>query len=229
MSFVEKANKFKTQSITVNGKSLEDAQIVIPVKYTSSEYRTAVYIQQHLSEYTGYRLPIVDDNTGVGENEILIGKTTRTKETPGFCEYMIGINGASLFLVAGNTYAYDKALTVFKENIVPLNNKAIELKMPSGGFLAREDIRSTLGNGTENILEHKGDLRIMSLNIWGYTKEKDGKQLEQRNMQNAEGILTYLPDIIGLQECSPAACSGEKSIVNLLSDVTGVQTCALPI
>lgn len=212
------SNSFKINTLKLGDADITSAQIVIPENYTASEYRIAVYLREHLMKLTGCRFPLVYDNAALSGHDIFVGKTKKTTVMPEVSEYEISTDGESLFIVAGSSYAYDDALKAFKKEIVPSTAENINIAIPENGIIINRDISSSLSGGTKNILVRKGEIRVMALNIWGSENGTDGKSpISQRNMQNAELILTYLPDIVGLQECSPAARSGKTGIIKLLS------------
>jgi len=208
-------SSYRIKTLNLLGKNIGEYSIVIPQNYTISEYRTALFIKQHIMQNEGSILDIVYDNETEKENEILIGKTNRTTITTDTCSYIIKAENSKLQILAGNCYAYDSALEAFTEDLVSIKESSISI---DSGILAQSDITATLSEGTQNILNCSGDVRIMSSNIWGNSSGSTTEfPIAQRNMQLSEIFLNYLPDVIALQECSPTARFGNTSIIKLLS------------
>lgn len=209
---------YRIDSFDILGTDAGSYSVVVPAKYTASQYRTAVFIRQYILENYGTPLPLVTDDEARSENEILIGGTNRASVADtGTFGWKIEATERYLSISAGSCYAYDAALDAFINDLASYLKKDISL---GAGILAQGDASAALKNGAENILTKEGDVRIMASNIWGNSSGSTGEfPVSGRNKQHAELFLLYLPDVLALQECSPAARSGDTDIAGLISGV----------
>ena len=132
---------------------------------------------------------VVENN----EREILIGKTNRKESqdvlaTLSADQYVIKWVGLKLVIIGYDDYAAATAVKEFTDKYVSGGN---DLVFPT----------DTVITGTASVqkifLTEGADLRVMSYNLAGTTKE-----YATRKEYIADSILYYLPDVIGFQECS---------------------------
>lgn len=69
----------------------------------------------------------------------------------------------------------------------------------------------------KNVLRSGADVRIMSSNIWGNCKKEC--PIADRDDNLAVIYHRYLPDVIGMQECSPKSRAESPNIMDLVSDL----------
>lgn len=68
----------------------------------------------------------------------------------------------------------------------------------------------------ENASNIEADVRVMSSNIWGNCKKEC--PIADRDDHLAVVYHRYLPDVIGMQECSPKSRAEKPNIMELISD-----------
>lgn len=205
--------EYSIRSVKISGTELRDFCIVMPKKYTVSEYRAAILLRERISELYGAILPTVNDTESYG-HEIRVGKTARTDSAlPDGHKYEFSVSGGSLCLVAGSLYGYEDAVQAVGSLILPTSVKDQEL---NDGYSVGGDASKTFTDGTGYADRRLGEIRILINNMYGNCKAIHPR--EQRQRQLAELYLAYSPDVIGLQECNPLSRTGTYSIATLLTD-----------
>jgi len=133
----------------------------------------------------------------VAGKEILIGHTNRVESRDALAElaeesFVIKWIGEKLVIVGSDDYATKNAVTYFIENYVKTAT-GDELVIPADtNYIGKASLRKIdMAEGSE--------LRIMTFNIAGTTKEYDG-----RKDHIVTTILDYLPDVVGFQEANKA-------------------------
>jgi len=89
--------------ITIAGNPIEDYKIVISSDFPSA-LTAATELQTRIQKLTGFKLPIVGDNTSEGEYEIIIGKNSRVK------------SASKLGELQSEEYKNDRAITYLDGN-----------------------------------------------------------------------------------------------------------------
>lgn len=187
---------YKADAFTIGGVSLGRLQIVIPEEYSASEFRTAVLLQQYLKTSTGYDLTIKKGSADAdAEGKILIGQSLCTKANATAAHsWSVAVNGATLEIAAESFYGYEAVQKALQNQIftAKAENKT----------LTDETAFSGVGAPAEAVLSHDGDIRIMFNNIHGSCDPTEFPVKPVAQMMS-EVYKEYLPDILGLQECSP--------------------------
>lgn len=185
----------KTDDFTIGGVGLGRAQIVIPLVYSASEYRTAAVLQQHLKTLTGYELAIKEGSADQSaEGKILIGTSLCTKvDVTAAHSWAIAVNGTTMEIAAESYYGYEAVQTALEKQVFA---KKVEDKAMTDTFAL-----SGVGSATEAVSSHDGDIRIMFNNIHGNCSITE-YPVEPVAMMMSEVFKEYLPDVLGLQECS---------------------------
>ena len=131
--------------------------------------------------------------TTVEGKEILIGNTNRTESRDALAElgeneYVIRWSGDKLVIIGSDNYTTKVAVDAFIEQYVNTSE---------GDKLALPVDLNDKGTATvQNIeLAEGSDIRIMTFNIAGTTKEAD-----VRRAYIITAVMDYLPDVIGFQE-----------------------------
>lgn len=212
---------YKSDSFTVGGVPLGRLQIVIPGGYTVSEYRTAVLLQQSLKTLTGYELTIKKGKADAdAEGRILIGRSLCQKANASAAHsWSVAVSGTTLEIAAESFYGYEAVQTALQKEI-------FTAKAENKSFTDDTSFSGT-GRPADAVLSRDGDVRIMFNNIHGSCNTTEFP-VEPVAMMMSEVIGEYLPDVLGLQECSPAM-RGEGDIVSHLApEYTEVNVTASP-
>ncbi|MBQ9080078.1 MAG: endonuclease/exonuclease/phosphatase family protein [Clostridia bacterium] len=158
-------------------------------EYISEEATKAVSLKTDFDKNAGRDGTIENDN-----KEILIGSTNRKESkdvlaTLGDKEYVIKWVGNKLLILGADDYATAQAVAEFIKQYLGSAQESLTVAA---------DVNIT---GTASIqkfmLEDGADLRIMSFNIAGTSKEYD-----DRKSNMIQVILDYLPDVAGFQEAN---------------------------
>lgn len=196
------------------GEPIENYRIVIPADADIAVRRCATAIAARLTKLTGIRYPLLTDAeaTDAGAYEILIGNTARTTVTVDPYSYDISAAGKTVQVVADSWYAYEEAAYIFTTDIAPLRKPDPITEQTH----RRANLTAELQKTSGSLFEKSGEVRVLIHNIWGNTS--DGR-IADRMYQTAAVYEGYMPDVIGLQECSPGARGGSSSIIKLLGEL----------
>ncbi len=122
-------------NITVADVNIGKYNIIVP-KYNLSYYLMcqAEALQSYVYENTGYKLPLLRDDTAESEYEIVIGDCNRSgvKAFSDYTEYAIAYEGNKVFINGGRNYSAAYAVQLFCEGIKSTPQLAAENK--SGNF-----------------------------------------------------------------------------------------------
>lgn len=181
------SGKYDFDTVLLNGVSVNKYKIVYPAFVTSGENNIAVYLQNYITEKTGYVLKCENDETAVSEYEIQIGETSRVTDSMRAERDGAGYSKEHTYI--GKT---DKGIWLYG------NGK-------SGMYVAFERLLSAMSEGDKNITLEipsslcepiKGlDLSVMSYNV--YYDLSDTKR-------NPDDVIATVkqksPDVFGLNE-----------------------------
>jgi len=185
-----------------SAEQLAEYKLVVAAQNDSAA-RLASELEQSIKDACGVELQIVDDSTAASEKEIVIGKTARSEydvlnDLAGM-EYTIAVNGSKVVLGGNTTTATSLAVDAFTDAFLP-NDFSDVCKIPS------EYNKVTVGTillegGEDPALTEGADLRVMSFNILAELwDEKAAATMPGRDEHVANIILSYQPDVVGLQE-----------------------------
>lgn len=188
---------YRVEGLSIGGESLGQFTIVVPDKYTLSEYRTAVVLQQHILQTAGYSIPVKTEEEASSERipRICVGKSL-SPHTVTAHEYAIGIEGKTMYISAESFLGYEAAQAVLSNRVFHAKNETPQM----------DDSFVLTGDGADRAtapLTADGDLRLMFSNIHGYDQDNGQTPVKEASQQLAELFLTYLPDVLGTQEFSP--------------------------
>lgn len=206
--------KYKLAEFKCLGADMKDFSIVIPASASISERRSAILIADHIKNSYGANIQIVADSAAARTYEILIGKTNRTTVTVDPHEYVINASGTKLQILGESLYAYLEAISCFKSTIASVAKSSVVI---NNGDNYRVDVSTGFSGGTQNVLSKSGEIRVLFNNVYGNC-DNSLYPVAQRSEMLAEMFLEYMPDVIGLQECSPYSRS-TPNIITLLSSV----------
>ena len=172
-------------------------------------------VATRIKRQMGMELSVVSDATGAQDCEILIGLTSRSESKTAFSglspiKYCIRAVGKKLVIGAPTDMALENGLDAFlfeyfgTSEYTDALNFSEDCNIEAVAYFKRDG--AALYKGT--------DLRIMSWNmlteLWN-----DKIPVDVRDEQAAAAILYYCPDVIGMQEITPA---WYDTLENLLGD-----------
>ena len=183
------------------GNHLSKYRIVIPKAANKAEKELATVLIKEISTHTGFQLTQVTDAVPVGTYEIIIGRTNRELsaslyEGLGVSEYRLKSEGNLLYVAYGSYLAYTSAIEALKGVYRTANMNKVELSgtVDEVYGLTKKDPKQ---------------IRVMSTNVLFTSTDRPPLSSDARQYVNAECYLTYMPDIIGVQE----ACANNRSIL----------------
>ncbi|MBQ3482724.1 MAG: endonuclease/exonuclease/phosphatase family protein [Clostridia bacterium] len=192
---------YPINEVKVGGLTLDRHSIVIPEDYDVNELYTAVSLQQLLKSSTGYDLPVVTPDHVETVGQIRIGASICEKaRASAEHSYAIVGNGTTLEIVASSYLGWEGVQRALSTEIF-VSGKACMLDSST-------NIKGNNRGGATAPLNTQGDLRIMFNNTYGGIGAPDFPH-EQRMEQLAEVYLTYMPDVLGLQEVDRDNGAGE--------------------
>lgn len=178
-------------------------KVIRPEQTNNVMIELAVGFMNTLNETYKSKIGISDDWTkNVGADgfvttdafEILIGDTNRresaqAKEQMGNNDYIICTIGNKLVIQGKSIYNVKYAVEQFVTSYVTAAGEALVLDLSE----------PVVGMGTSQgiSLSEGADLRIMTFNVLG-----SGQEPLKRAPNIQETILTYMPDVVGFQECN---------------------------
>ncbi len=204
---------YRIKSITILGTPIEKFSVVLPKKYNASEYRTSVFLRDHIKKNAGAELPLIYDNDSA-EFEIRIGRTNRSTDLPTGQTYSIKTANGALQIAGASMFAYEELQTYLTGELLDPSTKEIVF---DESFSVSGDVTDTLKNGAENVLSRSGEIRVMFNNMYGNSQAIHPRP--QRQLQIGELFGQYLPDVLGLQECNANNRGGDKGIDTQLRDL----------
>lgn len=188
-------DKFSEYRIVYNGKDNESI-----AKQIASEIKKAY----------GVEMEYVDDSTAPQDKEIVLGITNRviTGVNVSSSEYKMITKGSKLYIIANKNSILSAACDAFMNDFIlegcsysPIVPKELDktLNLYAGG----ED--TSFADGT--------DIRIMSWNV--LFQVGSGSPIPGRDGRVCATILAFQPDVIGLQEATPAWYTALESGIGL--------------
>lgn len=201
--------KYSLGDISIGGKSLGHYKVQVASDCSISEWRTAVLLRQFVSEKIGYELELIEADSCNAPAVIRIGSAVCDSQPTAQHEYTISINGTTVELVAESLFGYTAIQRKLSNDVLYSTDRT--------GVKALDNASSIAGDGATYALspmEINGDVRIMYNNIHGQI-ENGTMPVQQPTEMLVELYLEYLPDVIGLQECT--SHSFNAGIVKLLS------------
>lgn len=201
--------EYPIEGITVGGVAPGQFSIVTSASPSISELRTAVELKSYLSGTLGYAVNVTDDKSVKTTAQIRVGQSLcETATAANAHDYAITVKGTTMEIAAESYLGYAAALDALKSNVFSRNNEKPAI----------DDSSSWSGNGADlakQPLASTGDVRVMFNNIHGHPADGDNPMpVEQPTQMLSELYLEYLPDVIGLQECTEN--SYNAGILNLL-------------
>ena len=183
-----KTGDYRFGTMTIDGAEISDYRIVYPENGTGLEKLLATKLQKAIADACGDLLEVVTDATGAdGTQEILIGKTNRSVllgELDGVTDGSgyTALEGGSVVLCGNNALGNATAVDAFLGCFAQAESaESMALQIPSGLHSAERE---------------NGAMSAMTFNVFV------GDMTAARMERVVENIVRYLPDTVGLQECS---------------------------
>ena len=167
---------------------------------------SAEYLSELIKEHCGIQLECITDNTVPTQKEIILGVTTRgeavlVKDLP-VLDYVIKVASKKIIIGASKDNVNKSAIDAFAKTFLSgiyTDGFRISASYDSSGVG-----RATIKGSYDPTLAEGADLRIMSFNILAELWDADAKAtLPGRDENVANILLTYLPDVVALQENTP--------------------------
>lgn len=166
--------KFKIDEITVDGVPISEFCFIVPEDGYAETY-VARLIARYITKNHGVTLPILTEAEVAGKYEHLI----RVGNLPGADKsYAIRIKDGNLEVDFDNVFLCMSAYKVMVENILrPEGGKVV---LQSDGLIAGELNRGPTVLSPYDILDTRGDVRILYHNIWGYLNTDGSNPVSMR-------------------------------------------------
>ena len=167
---------------------------------------SAEYLSALIEDHCGVKLECITDNTVPSQKEIVLGVTTRgeavlVKNLP-LLDYVIKAVGKKIVIGASKDNVNKSAIDEFAK--IFLSGTYTDGFRISGTFDSGGIGRATIKGAYDPTLAEGADLRIMSFNILAELWDPDASAtLPGRDKYAADIILSYLPDVVALQENTP--------------------------
>lgn len=191
-------------SDVINGNGdLAEYKIVVSPSDSSAK-DLAKELQKAIKDTCGAELKIVGAHVAASEKEFLIGNTNRAESTTMLSklsglEYAIAVSGSKIILGGNTNMATSLAIDAFIEKFL-INDFSDVCKVPSD-YNEVNTGTITLKGGEDPALAEGADLRIMSFNILAELWDTKAKATLPGREENVAAILlSYMPDVVGLQE-----------------------------
>ncbi len=179
--------EYAVEKLSFNGTSVREYRVVYPAAGTMAEQLLAERLSVAIRERTGITPGVVaDSEQTAGAHEILIGQTNRTPsvELPtGAMHGEIRKTDTGLLLVGSDTTALAEAVEVLLKKI----DAVIDPETRQADLTVTETLNATPGSS----------FSVMSFNV------KTADMTAERKSGVRSMILSYLPDLLGIQEANP--------------------------
>ena len=162
----------------------------------TNHYRLALNLQQHIYSKYGKRLSVARDViSDPAEYEILLGDTNRRAPQGRIMEFSLEIDEGSCIINAGGAFSVEEAVKYLCEEIFDGREFALE---------AGEYCKKSFLEKSSQITEGS-TVRVMSANLLADSfADSSYKSAEYRAEIFAGMLISYTPDVLGLQETDAA-------------------------
>lgn len=186
---MEYKHNYVASEIKLNGATIKDFQIVYPADGVLYEKQLATYLASNLQYLTGYRVPVVSDETDYADGyEILVGKTNRNGADSLYTTNTEGMNGC----IAGS----GKFIALYGASAVGNSVAATGLISRIKAGVSGEEKKVDLTISNAEMLQKSGTISNMTYNVYA------GDITAQRVERVSEMIIRYMPDVFGVQEAN---------------------------
>lgn len=209
------AHEYPIDSVAISGQEISNFHIVVSNSASNSERYLADYLSYHLNEQYGYRLRVVTDTAKPTDAEIVVGQTNRGEQQVEEGQFAVRVSNGKLFLTAADARGYEALYDYIGATLLKAGKG--ECYTFAEGYEQLTAVPASLEDGTMLAAERYGDVRVMFYNLFGGTDGEAGSSSVRLGFQ-IDIFATYLPDVLGLQECSPPRYWG-IGIAERLSDL----------
>ncbi|MBR5570034.1 MAG: hypothetical protein IKW10_03975 [Oscillospiraceae bacterium] len=198
-------------------QSSQLSKYVIVYDSSNSYYlQFANRLKTRISERYGVDLPVVSDhNSIVTAHEILLGDTNRYNDPGRVMEYAVTVDEGVFRIKTGGPYSADNAVTYLCEQV--FNGQAVSLH---GG----EHYRTCLLTSSREITDGTS-ARVMSANLLAdvFNNDDTYKTADYRAEIFAGMLVSYTPDVIGLQEVNKSWSSALDFYLQRVKELYGME------
>lgn len=186
---------YSVDTLKIGENDIKSFTVVYPKSDEYGEKDKAEDLALSLSLFSGYEIIATDDRSFEhkdGSCEILIGNTNRTTSAPSdlaWNESYVAVDKNTVLLAGGGFLGIQNAVSDFAEMITAKTEKNVVFNLASPA--RRTDNSETL--------------KVMSFNL------KVASKTAERDARVIKIIKDYLPDVLGVQEASPAWMSTLRS------------------
>ncbi len=194
--------KSEVADLISSPQQLGDYTIVFDVSNDKAR-KQAKAMQELIKDSFGVEMNVASDRSSAVEKEILVGNTSRPEsalldELKGL-EYRLCVQNGKIVIGGCSTAATGLAVETFISTF--LSGKYSDtVKIPAKLEMSQTG-KVTLAGGEDPALAEGADLRIMSFNILAELWDDKAKATLPGRDENVTAILlSYMPDVVGLQE-----------------------------
>ncbi len=197
-------------SLSVGGTPVQEYVLVCPANDPSTRM-VAEELAKSIADYCGYVLTVCEDSTAPAAHEILVGKTNRPESAALQATLSTGdsgkleLTGKKLTAVYQNRLAAEVLQARFKEHLTSLIGKS-DAALGTAPLSVTDDFDS----------DGKREFTVLSFNIWNVFNSSL-RPLANRDDMAASLILSYLPDVFGLQEFDALFRTGQNDFSDMVS------------
>ncbi|MBQ8510947.1 MAG: endonuclease/exonuclease/phosphatase family protein [Clostridia bacterium] len=190
-------SKYLLETVTLGGQSLADYTITVAddASYVAQDF--ARRLRSSIAGKSGYYLPIAE----TAEGKII------SVTDGGDGEWSASLADGTLTCTAGGMWGWDLLYDAVNDTFRGAKDSlALENGWSVSGSVSASDDKEIVRSQTID-----GDIRVMYHNVWSGA-------VYNRDDMEAELYLSYMPDVIGLQEISANIRGEEVSLFDLLAD-----------
>lgn len=162
----------------------------------TNHYRLALNLQQHIYSKYGKRLSVSRDViSDPAEYEILLGDTNRRASQGRIMEFSLEIDEGSCIINAGGAFSVEEAVKYLCEEIFD----GREFALGAGEYCKKSFLEKS------SQITEDSTVRVMSANLLADSfSDSSYKSAEYRAEIFAGMLISYTPDVLGLQETDAA-------------------------
>lgn len=205
-SRIEYRHSYSGKDMTIDGAPISEYTIVYPAGGEPEDgLEIAEALAGFITDSCGVAIPITPDTKSAGGREIIIGSTSRAGSAAlytapfGTFDYKISMNGDSLCIGGGSTFALYYAVKLLNEDYLSSGYPVDGTTVKSGSMYGKYLYERAEG----------AELRIMTNNVWDcdnnnaiWAAKGEDCSARVRSVGLAAVYMAYLPDVICFQEMS---------------------------
>lgn len=196
----EYRHEYNFSSLKIGGVDILEYKIVYDSSSAYGQER-AVSVQTSIRDTSGKVIDIISDKDAETEYEILVGDTLRSasqtlisKYSRPNVYYTFAVEGSKLLIAFDGLRCGETAVKEF-DTLLREQNGALDMTDSNTDYTGNilSAVTSDKADGT--------DVRAMTSNVLSHFYQQADDPYNKRMEILADTYLTYLPDVIGLQEC----------------------------